>query len=65
MDYEKIDKCPSSPRIGCINFFKNVSNFLKDVLKVSKCVSEWGTTSNHFPKIPQGINGINGPWVIR
>ena len=43
----------------------DVSNFLEDVPRVSKCVSEWGTTSNHFPKIPQGINGINGPWVIR
>ena len=40
----------------------DVSNFLKDVPRVSKSVSELGTTSNHFPKIPKGING---PWVIR
>ena len=40
----------------------DVSNFLKDVPRVSKCVSEKGMTSNHFPKIPKEING---PWVIR
>ena len=29
----------------------DVSNFLKDVPRVPKFVSEYETTSNHFPKI--------------
>ena len=40
----------------------DISNFLKDVPRVSKPVSELGTTFNLFPKIPKGINE---PWVIR
>ena len=30
------------------NFIKDVSNFVKDVPRVSKCVSRWESTSNHF-----------------
>ena len=40
----------------------DVSNFLKNVPRVPKFVSEKGTTFNHFPKI---LKGINKPWVIR
>ena len=35
----------------------DVSNFLKNALRVPKSVSEYGTTSNYFPKILKGING--------
>ena len=37
----------------------DVSNFIKDIPRVTKFVSEYGTISNHFPKIPIGMNG---PW---
>ena len=40
----------------------DVSNFFNDVPRVPKSISEYGTISNHFPKIPKGING---PWVIK
>ena len=40
----------------------DVSKFLKDVPRDPKSISEKRTTSNHFPKIPIGMNG---PWVIR
>ena len=35
----------------------DVSNFLKDVLRVPKSISEEGMTFNHFPKILKGIYG--------
>ena len=44
------------------NFVKSVPNFVKDVPKLPKSILRWGTTSNHFPKIPIGINR---PWVIK
>ena len=44
------------------NFEKEVPNFVKDVPRLPKSFMRWGMTSNHFPKIPKGING---PWVIR
>ena len=34
----------------------DASNFLNDVPRVPKSVSEYGTTSNHFPKIPKKMN---------
>ena len=37
----------------------DVSNFLKDVPRVSMSVPRWGTTSNHFPRV---CKGTNGPW---
>ena len=44
------------------NFVKNVPNFVNDVLKVLKSVSGWGTTCNHFLRVPKGTNG---PSVLR
>ena len=42
-------------------FLNGVPNFLKDVPRVPKFVSEQGTTSNYFLKIPKEINK---PWII-
>ena len=39
------------------NFVKNVSNFVNDVTSGPKSVLKWGTTSNHFLRLPKGING--------
>ena len=39
----------------------DVSNFLKNVLRVSKSISKQGTTFNHFSMVPKGINR---PWII-
>ena len=41
------------------NFFKNVSNFVKDVLEGPKSIPKWGTTSNHFLRL---FKEINEPW---
>ena len=42
--------------LNVANLIKDVSNFVKGVLKVPKFVSKQGTISNHFSKIPKGIN---------
>ena len=39
------------------NFVKDVPNFVNDVSKGPKSISNWGTTSNHFLRLPKGING--------
>ena len=36
----------------------NVSNFPKYVPRIPKFVLGCGTTSNHFPKVPNGTNGL-------
>ena len=30
------------------NFVKHVPDFMKDVPGVPKCISRWGSTTNHF-----------------
>ena len=40
----------------------DVSNFLNDVPRIPKSISEYGVTFNHFPKISKGITKV---WVIR
>ena len=37
----------------------DVPNFVKDVPRVSKSIMRWGTTSNHFSRVPKGSNE---PW---
>ena len=39
-----------------LNSFMDVPNFLKDVPRIPKSISRWGTTSNHFSRIPKGTN---------
>ena len=39
------------------NFVKDVPNFVNDVSKGPKSILNWGTTSNHFLRLPKGING--------
>ena len=39
------------------NFIKDVPNFVNDVSKGPKSILNWGTTSNHFLRLPKGING--------
>ena len=51
MDHGKEDKGPKSLRIGC-------TNFLKDVPRVPKSISGWGTTFNPFPRLPTRIYGL-------
>ena len=33
-------------------FLEDVPKFLKDVPRIPMFVSGWGTTSNHFPRVP-------------
>ena len=39
---------PESPDSDVPNLMKDVSNFAKDVPKVSKCILRWGSTPNYF-----------------
>ena len=55
-------RVPIDERLDVPFFFKDIPNFVKYVPRLLKSVLRWGTTSNHFPKIPKGING---PWVRR
>ena len=39
---------PKSVGSDVPNLMKDVSNFVKDVPKVSKCDSKWGSAPDHF-----------------
>ena len=39
---------PKVIRSDVPNLMKDVPNFVKDLPRVPKCVSRWGSTSNHF-----------------
>ena len=40
------------------NFVKNVPNFVKYIPRLPKSFLRWGTTSDHFPRISKGRNGL-------